>query len=170
MRERIDLTGKGAAQVHPAVAAAQRNPTEAAPQGTPDKKPLTPREVTLRVTYPDPESGDDRVVELTSRVMTADERKLCGVIAADRRNGRPAALFDQTALDEQECYARAIVQLRDVPAPVLDAVLDNPVTLLRLGGVLLAHERRYFLGDQGAGGAASDGPSVVALWPGTNGG
>ena len=123
---------------------------EAPPDGVPADKPLTPRELPLRVVYtaPDGKRHEDTV---TSRVMDATDRaEKLRIMAAI--TGRAGGVWNALPITEQAyvvAFATVSVQLRKIPdwlnkwAPMDDALL------MQLYEACEGHASRYFRRDAG---------------------
>lgn len=134
---------------------------EAPPETAPVERPLTPRELPLRVTYvaPDGKRHEDTV---TSRVMDATDRaEKVRIMAAI--TGRAGGVWGALPITEQAyviALATVSVQLRNIPDWLNKWAPQDDALLMQLFEACEGHASRYFRRDAGASAADAAGARV----------
>ena len=137
--------------------AATATTREEAPEVQP---PLTPRQITLRLTYPAPDGktyqGDAQV-----KILDAGERTQAALRFADLCRGRPVGSFlplDLTRLRALAWLPLALVKHPDWLSRFWD---EDDVFLLSVYEEVMAHDARYFRRDGGEGAASAGEPRLL---------
>lgn len=104
---------------------------------------LIPREITISIQYRDPDTGEIRQANVTSRVMKGEQRATVARMEATLA-GVP---WDRLPVLQQGRFHALSVcscQLIDSPDWLLQALSEDDVLLGRIFSELEAHDRRFF--------------------------
>lgn len=134
---------------------------QAAPIAT--QKALTPREVELRVRLRNPATGNVDTVVLKSRAPDAACRRDIINTAAGLHRGVPAVELGPVDALYINSIARIVCQCEKL-RPEDQWLLDDVRAVCEIGGALVEHDQRYFLGDDGPGDGGPHEPVVERPW------
>lgn len=126
---------------------------------------LIPREITIKILYPKPGSGEILSANLTSRILTGDERRIASRTEVMLAGG--IAVHHMSVLDQNRIRALAVcsVQLRDPDAWVLEHIEEDDNLLFNIYGALEDHTNRYYFRDGGPSEDDSPARRLVVVTP-----
>lgn len=108
---------------------------------------ITPREITLQVRYPEPGTGKMLRANLTSRIMTGDERRVATRLEVQLAGGVAVTSMSGLAQNRLRALAVCTVQLRDPDEWVPKYLAEDDTLLYSIYGALEEHDSRYFFRD-----------------------
>ena len=134
---------------------ALRSGAERAPEPEPEV-PLVPRDMTLRVTYTDPDGKRYEGVGLRSRILVADERAMVSRIQTSlvvdfMHKPLPFEVLPPDIQLRTRALATIAVQLRDPPEWVSKWAGQDDALLFHLFAACEEHAARYFKRDEETG-------------------
>lgn len=111
----------------------------------------TPREIPIEIAWQDPATGDVRECRVNGRVPNHDGMQLRDRLTVRLTQGLSWDALPALTRQLAVARARCAVQLIEPPDWLLNALAEDDVLALELGGALTAHEDRYFRRDVPAG-------------------
>lgn len=128
------------------------------------KDKRVPREITLGITYTDPDTGASLRADVQSCVLDGPQRRTRARTAADLAGGQ----LGQLALAEQarmSALATLVVALKEPPEWVLKWAEQDDALLFSIAQEVERHDRLYFRGHSAPSGTPAAGRQLAVVSP-----